>query len=159
MQRFFGRLKASQQRWAMYLYPLILVLLEILMKSLLSIEAGTVIGPSLAAVGAGFAIPLTVKKPLSIKKLKGLKQKMKPSVYNQLAPMYTNGTIHYTDDEEEQVRNIGYSATLILTGCWAITLVLTIKPPAWWAVYLTVVLGVVSCGVGLALIEWSEGKN
>src|SRR5262249_6658552 len=100
-------LKSSQRRWAMYLYPLILILLEFLMRGLLSIEAGTIIGPSLAAVGASFAIPLTVKKPLTLAKLEKLKQKLKPTMYSQLIPIYTIGSMTYTDEEEEQVRNIG----------------------------------------------------
>lgn len=157
MQVFYARLKSSQRRWAMYLYPLMLVLLEILMRSLLSIEAGSIIGPSLAAVGASFVIPLTVKRPLTIDKLNKLKQRMKQTVYSELVEAYTTGTIYYTDAEEEQVRSMGITFALLLMALWAVALVLTIKPSGSWSP-LTVVLGLLSCFIGLLLTEWSEGK-
>jgi hypothetical protein len=145
----------------MYLYSLTLVLLEILMKSLLSIDAGTVIGPSLAAVGASFAIPLTVKKPLTLQKLEKMRQNMKPFVYRQFVQMYIAGTFFYTDREEEQIRSVGSAAMLVLMMTWAVTLVFTVRPPKGvaWATPLTFLLGALSCVVGLLLAEWSEGKN
>ena len=45
------------------------------MKTLLFIDAGAVIGPSLAAVGASFTVTLIPKKPLTLKRLEKLRQK------------------------------------------------------------------------------------
>jgi hypothetical protein len=151
-------LKSSQRRWAMYLYPVMLILLEFLMRSLLSIEAGAIIGPSLAAVGTSFAIPLTVKKPLTVAKLEKLKLTLKPTAYSQVIPMYITGTMTYTDEEEEQVRNMGNAFALLLMGIWAVTLVMTIKYSAWWTSPLAVALGLISSCTGLVLTEWSERK-
>jgi len=158
MHGFSARLKSSQRRWVMYLYPLMLVLLEVLMRGLLSIEAGAIIGPSLAAVGASFTIPLTVKRSLTLEKGEKLRRIMKPAVYSELIKFYMNGIFSYTDTEEEQVRSVGIAFALVLMALWAVTLVLTLKFSAWWASPLTVALGLLSCLIGLLLTEWSEGK-
>src|SRR5437667_10483184 len=111
----FTNFKSTHPRWAMYMYPLMLVLLEIFMKYLLSIETGTIIGPSLSIVGASYVIPLIVKRPLTLKKIERLREKLKPSLYDELVPLYLSGDISYTDDEEEQVRDAAIAVTVGLT--------------------------------------------
>lgn len=50
------------ERLPMYVFPAFLILTEWIFRSISSVDTETFIGPTLAAVGAGYVVPLTIMK-------------------------------------------------------------------------------------------------
>lgn len=144
----------------MFIFPFVLIALELVIKIGFKINADTIIGPSLAAAGATFVIPLTIKKPLTLEKLDQLQKNMQTQTYNELLDLYRKGIMKFTDNGEEQVRNISIAVVLVLIVLWAITVAIAAetKVTSIWTDLITIVLGLLSCLIGFVLTEWSEDK-
>src|SRR5690242_20184162 len=80
--KFSGKswLNSFLNRWFMYLYPFLLIFTEAVLRAadkagVMTLETTSFIGPSLAAVGAAFVVPLTARRPMTQEKLEKLKKR------------------------------------------------------------------------------------
>ena len=155
--------KFNVWRLPIYIYPLILVLIEWGLRSLTNIDAQVFIGPTLAVAGATIILPLIPSRSVSAEKL--LKD---PNVYdkyvklNQLAgELQDQGIISANFARPKEWAFIGLCVVslLALTWCWfqSVYLELTSTHTNFLQNVITsCVLGFVSFVSGIALSEARE---
>jgi hypothetical protein len=166
-------LRSLQERLAVYLYPICcLLLLEYLMRSFISTK-GTLafIGPTLAALGISFVLPLTIRRLMTKEQLKErLKEKQ------EKIPDAISDKLEEIINREDELGNIGVSiqldddmnvphaawllTSLLFTPVWAYALYLSIKFPEgfWWVFPCSCYPGFFNYVVGFGLAELREMK-
>jgi hypothetical protein len=144
-------------RWPLYVFPFFLLLVEIVLRSAFLEDITTLIGPSLAATGAAFVVPLTVKRPMTLEKLEYLKKNTtRPDLIEEAI---LKNKLDVTTDEEQGVINICSASVFVLVALWVLALYLAVKhdKTSLWLVPVGLIPGLVNCLVGLILTELREG--
>lgn len=147
--------KSIPRRLPMYIYPVVLVLIEYLLRSLSSLETKEFIGPTLAIAGASLILPLTIRKPLTIERLKRYPQK----IVRQFETLQQNGLpVQYLPREEETFIQICWTGVFVTTLIWVWALYLAIMYPdqLWLGVPSNYFPGFINYVIGLALTEVHE---
>ncbi len=147
-------LTSIPERLPMYLYPLFLVLIEVLLRSLSFLDAQTFIGPTLAAIWASLILPLTIQRSLTPEKLK----KMPKTIVKQLITMQQQGMSVQLTSEKRFIQ-ICWTCILVLTLIWVWALYLAIKFPHlfWWNTPSNYIPGFINFFIGFVLSEIREG--
>src|SRR5947209_1744322 len=111
------------ERLAIYLFPILFVVIEYILRALANLDTLTFIGPTLGAVGVGYVIPLTIAKKRTIDLDQGIIDALKQKGYDLPLP-------------KREARFIGFCwvISLVFTGLWVYTLFLAVKVPneIWW---------------------------
>lgn len=146
--------KSIAERLPIYIYPLFLLMIEYILRSLGSLEIQPFIGPTLAAVGTSLVLPLIIRKPLTVEKLKKY-----PQIVRQLDRAHQQKLpVGYLPPAEITFIYICLSFIFILTGIWAVALYLSIKFPdeLLWIVPSNYIPGFINYFIGVVLSEIRE---
>lgn len=165
-------LKSLRGRIVVYLYPLCtLLFIELLMRTLVSSKGSlTFIGPTLAAIGVSFVLPLTTKrsktKEEQKKRLRMRQGKISQELINKLEEVINKedellkGGVSIQLAEEEDFMLAGWlMTTLLFTPVWVYALYLSIKFPDGflWIFPCSFYPGFFNYVFGFGLSELREG--
>jgi hypothetical protein len=146
--------KSLPERLPIYAYPVFLLAIEFMLKSLASLEIQPFIGPTLAAVGASFTLPLLIRRPVTVEKLRKY-----PQIVKQLEKLHQQGqAIQFLSRTEMLFIQICLTCTFLLTVIWIWTLYLSIKFPTglWWHLPSNLFPGFINYIIGIVLSEIRE---
>jgi len=117
------------ERIHIFFFPLYLVLIELVMRLSLKVDTYAFLGPTLAAVGIGFAIPLTIPKDIT----RTFAQSTQKVLKNHGAAVYSRRDYTFV----VLVRII----LLLFTAGWSYSLYLSVESPGKTLCYIPVSLG------------------
>jgi len=146
--------KSFLDRLPVYIFPAFLVVIEWILRSISSLDTQTFIGPTLAAVGASYLVPLTIDKPLTQEK-----QKKFPQVIIDEFEMLRGKGISVRTESEQHFIQFCWVCVLVFTGTWALSLYLSAKFPhnLLWIAPASYYPGIVNYFGGIVLCEIREG--
>ena len=108
------------KRILIYIFPFFLLVIEAILRAILSLDTKTFVGPTLAAVGIGFVIPLIKPRQRDYNIRPDLK-----------ATLIKEGFLLISKRVEIFIDFV-WLFTFIFTGCWACTLYLSNKLPDYY---------------------------
>lgn len=152
IKNFFN---AFSERVILYVFPLFLVILELILKNAGGTNIDGFIGPTLASIGVGFALPLTIYK--GIKNSSELPENTPEELKIALASLPKN-TYYIIEPKHKVFANWCLVFTILLTTFWFGSVYLSTKQPhaVWLDQPIHNLLGYVSYFGGFILSEIKE---